>query len=238
MLVPLTRQKFEQLVPRIATGDQYRYSWGKFPDFLRRLLISVVGVVVVWLLSLVLGEGFGTLLFPIGAIAGLYFLWAPVLWASLRNGEYRRYPYSGFFRGRVLDVFVTEELIGKEETVNNKGELVIVENRERRLNLEIGDETGFTTELQVPLRRTHQEIVPDQVAEMVVLSNRPDLSSIAKVTDVYIPTQNLWVSDYPYLRRDMFIEVSRRIRRNNQEPRSRRDSRKNSRQSPRRDLDY
>jgi len=48
----------------------------------------------------------------------------------LRNGEYRKYKYSGFFRGRVLDVFITEELIGKEETVNNKGELVIVENRE------------------------------------------------------------------------------------------------------------
>jgi len=26
--------------------------------------------------------------------------------------------YSGFFRGRVLDVFITEELIGTEETVN------------------------------------------------------------------------------------------------------------------------
>jgi len=49
---------------------------------------------------------------------------------------------SGFFRGRVLDVFITEELIG-EETVNNKGDLVIVENRERRLNLEVGDETGL-----------------------------------------------------------------------------------------------
>lgn len=134
MLVPLTRQKFEQIIPRIATGEQYRYSWGKFSDFLKRLLISVVTVVVVWLLALVLGEGFQNLLFSLGLIGGLYWLWGPVLWASLRNTEYRKYQYSGFFRGRVLDVFITEELIGKEETVNNKGELVIVENRERRLN--------------------------------------------------------------------------------------------------------
>lgn len=238
MLVPLTRQKFEQLIPRVATGEQYRYSWGNFSDFLKRLLISVVGVVVFWLLTLVLGEGFQNLLFSVGLIAGLYWLWGPVLWASLRNAEYRRYKYSGFFRGRVLDVFITEDLIGKEETVNNKGELVIVENRERRLNLEVGDETGFATELQVPLRRTHQGIVPGQVAEMVVLSNQPDLSSITKLTDIYIPSQNVWVSDYPYLQRDVFLEVSRRIRPDREQEPRRRNSRKKPRQSSRRDNDF
>ena len=247
MLVPLTRQKFEQIIPRIATGAQYRYCWGKFSDFLNRLLISVVAVVVVWLLALVLGEGFQTLLFALGLVAGIYWLWGPVLWASLRNAEYRRYKYSGFFRGRVLDVFITEELIGKEETVNNKGDLVIVENRERRLNLELGDETGFATQLQVPLRRAHQVIAPGQVAEMLVLSNRSDLSRIAKETDIYIPSRNLWVSDYPFLQRDMFVEVSRRIRDDakgsdsvvqEQEPRSRRVSKTKSRQSSRRDRDW
>lgn len=211
MLVPLTRQKFEQLIPRIATGDQYRYCWGKFPDFLRRLLISVVSVVVIWILR-IFGEGFGTLLFPVGIITGMYWLWGPVLWASLRNAEYRKYPYSGFLRARVLDVFITEDLIGTEETVNNKGDLVIVENRERRLNVEIGDETDFFTEIQVPLRRSHQDIVPNQIAEMVVLSNQPDLSTISKVTDIYIPSRNIWVSDYPYLQKNVFLEVSRRLR--------------------------
>ena len=212
MLVPLTRQKFEQLIPPIATGAQYRYSWGKFADFLKRLLISVVALVIIWILAFVLGEGFNALLFSVGLFAGFYWLWAPILWASLRNAECRRYKYSGFFRGRVVDVFITEELIGKEETVNNKGELVIVENRERRLNLEVGDETGFATELQVPLRRTHQLIAPGQVAEMVVLSHRGDLSTIAQVTDIYIPSHNLWVSDYPFLQRDIFAEVSEQIR--------------------------
>lgn len=228
MLVPLTRQKFEQIIPRIATSEQYRYMWGNFSDFLRRLLISVIAVVGFWVIVLLLGEGFGSLLFPPGLIGGLYWLWGPVLWASLRNAEYRKYKYSGFFRGEVLDVYVNEELIGKEETVNNRGELVIVENRESRLNLEIGDESGFETQLQVPLRRSHQAIAPRQVAEMVVLSNRPDLSSIVQVTDVYIPSQNLWVSDYPFLQRDVFIEVSDRIQ-DGKEPRSRRQSRRRPR---------
>lgn len=237
MLVPLTRQKFEQLIPRVATGPQYRYCCGKSPDFLRRLLISVVAVVAVIILAVLLGQGFNIFSFLLGTIAALYWLWAPVLWASLRNAKYRRYPYSGFFRGEVLDVFVTEELIGKEETVNNRGDLVILENRERRLNLEVGDETGFTTQVQAPLRREHQAVTPGQVAEMVVLSNRADLSTISKVTDVYIPSQNLWVSDYPFLQRYMFAEVSRRIGNEQEQPRPRRARKRKPRPSSRGDTD-
>lgn len=213
MLTPLTRKKFEDLVPLIATSEQYLYYWGKVSDFLRRLLISVLSVVAVFLLGLVLGEGFGLIVFLLAITAGLYWLWVPVYLASRRNQECRKYAYSGFCHGEVLDVFITEDLIGEEETVNKRGDLVIVENRERRLNLEIGDESGFTTKLQVPLRRSHRVIRPGEYAELLVLSNRPDLSRILMITEVFLPDHNLWVSDYPYLRRDLFVEVSRQLRR-------------------------
>jgi hypothetical protein len=211
MLVPITRQKFEQLIPLIATGPQYAYVWGQLPDFLKRLLISVIAIVVVLLLKLFFGEAFDGLGLLLGIIAALYWLWSPIYWATLRNLEMRRYPYSGFWRGQVVDVYVTEELIGTEETVNNRGELVIVENRERRLNLDVEDETGFATQLQVPLRRTHKGIAAGQIAEMLVLSYQPDLGRIAKITDIYIPSLNRWVSDYPYLQRESFVQVSRKL---------------------------
>jgi hypothetical protein len=212
MLIPITRQKFEQIVPILATGSQYAYFWGKFPEFLKRLLISVIGVVGFWILSYFLGgsvlQGFLLLL---AIIAGLYWLWGPIYWATLRNIEIRRYPYSGFWRGEVVDVYVTEELIGKEETVNNRGELVIVENRERRLNVEVEDEVGFGTRLQVPLRRIHKGIARGQEAEMLVLSYQPDLRNIVKTTDIYIPSLNRFVSDYPYLQREIFAQVSQKL---------------------------
>ncbi len=210
MLVPITRQKFEQLIPLLATGPQYAHFWGKFSNLLKRLLISVLAVVGALIL-----KAFGSWLDGIGLLIGiigaLYWLWGPVFWATLRNIEIRRYQYSGFWRGRVLDVFITEELIGTEESVNNRGELVIAENRERCLNLEVGDETGFTSQLQVPLRRLHKGISRGQVAEMLLLSYQPDLESIAKTTDIYIPSLNVWVSDYPYLQRDTFVQVSRKL---------------------------
>lgn len=212
MLVPLTRKTFETLIPLVATGGQYAYFWGKPRDLLKRVLISVVGIFAIVLVRyLFLDVIPDFILLFVGLTIGLYWIWGPILWASLRNIEYRRYGYAGFWQGRITDIFLTEELIGTEENVNNRGELVVVENRERCLNLEVGDETGFTARLQVPLKRYHRAIDLGDVAEMLVLSNRGDLGRIAQTSDIYIPDHNLWVSDYPYLQQDAFIDVSRRL---------------------------
>jgi hypothetical protein len=208
MLVPLTREKFEELVPAVSTSAQYAYYWGKGPELLQRFLISFLSLIAVFAIGGIFGNGL-QLIF--GITAGLYWLWAPAMWSSLRNRKYRRFGYSGFWQGQVLDVFVSEELIGKEETVNPQGELVIVENRERRINLEVGDEREFTFNVQAPLRREHKAIRSGDIVELLVFSNRPDLSQVAKISDVYLPDANLWVSDYPCLQRDVFIQVSRRL---------------------------
>jgi hypothetical protein len=208
MLVALTRKKFEQLIPPASTGAQYVYVWGKVSDFLRRLLFSVLGIVLDWLILGFLDTGIQLF---VGLIAGLYWLWSPAVVASLRNLQCRRYRYSGFWQGEVFDVYISEDLIGKEETVNKRGELVIIENRERRLNLEVGDESGFSTQVQVPLKREHQAVRPGDVAQLLVMSNQSDMGRITKVSDVYIPAHKLWVSDYPYLQRDVFEQMSRTL---------------------------
>ncbi len=220
MLVPLTRQKFEQIVPLIASGLQYKYYWGKFSNFLQRLLISVVTVAVLLLMQFLFRLEFG-LIFFFAVFGGFFWLWYPILQASVRNRKCRRYKYSGFFQGRILDWWITDRLMGKQETVNSKGELVIIENREKRINLEIGDDTGFSVEFDAPLRPAYKAIARGQIAEMLVMSNRPDLSTIEEFSDVYIPSRDLWVSDYPYIRQDLFSEVSARFR-DDQEQRPRR----------------
>jgi hypothetical protein len=211
MLVPLTRESFEQIIPVIATGLQYAHYWGKPSDFLRRLLISVVALTLSWLLGKLLGEGWLTIDLILDIITGLYWLWGPVYWASRRNASYRRLPYSGFWQGNVLDVYITEELISEEERTNQRGELVIFENRERRINVEIGDREGLRATVQAPVRRLYKSIAAGQIVEMLVLSRDPDLSRIDKITDLYFPQYDLWVGEYPYLRRDVFRQVSQEL---------------------------
>ncbi len=201
----------EQLIPLIATGEQYKYYWGKWSDVLNRVLISVVAIVVVLIFGLLLGDQGQALILLLGGATSLYWLWFPVYQASLRNSANRRFKYAGFWRGKVLDVFLTEELIGEEETVNQRGELVIIENRERWINLILGDETGFEVPVQAPLQRIYKGIKPGETAELLVLSNQPDLGRINKISDAYIPRQNLWVGQYPYIQRDVFTEVSRQL---------------------------
>jgi hypothetical protein len=212
MLVPITRVQFEQLVPIVATGAQYKYCWGKFADFLRRLIISILGICLIyfslhWLFP---DESEWITLLPV-IIAGLYWWWEPIVLASRRNWQSRQVPYSGFWRGEVLDVYITDKLIGERESVDNKGNLVIIEDLETRLNLELGDETGFSTKMSVPFKKAYKSVYPGQIVEAIVMSYRPDLSSFAKVSDLYLPDLNLWLSDYPCVRRDAFVEMSRKI---------------------------
>ena len=212
MLVPLTRKTFEQIIPIVATGDQYKYYWGRLSDVLKRALISAVSVLTIVLINVLIHDDGDPLFLLVGITVGLYWLWGPVLLASFRNIEFRKYPYSGLWQGKVSDVYLTEEVVTQEEKVNKKGELIIVENLEQRINLELGDKTGFTVEIQAPLRRHHQGISRGQIAVILVMSYQQDLGKIAKYSDAYLPTVNLWVSDYPYLRRDVFIEVINQIR--------------------------
>ena len=95
--------------------------------------------------------------------------------------------------------------------MNKWGELVVIENRERRINVEVGDEEGFTAITTAPINRLYRVIKPGQIAEMLILSKTPELSRIDKITDVYFPQHNLWVGEYPYLRRDIFQQVSEEL---------------------------
>lgn len=208
MLIPLTRQTFEQIIPLVATGPQYAYYSGDWQKLLKQLLISLTAVVVIILIGVLLGGNGEAIILILTIIGGLYWLWGPVYLASMRNLSYRRYAYSGFLRARVVDVYLTEELIREEQTVDKQGNLVIIENKERRINVEIEDETGFYAQIQAPLKRIHKVIKPGQIAECLVLSKKPDLVTINKITDIYIPSHDLWVGEYPYLRRDVFKKVS------------------------------
>jgi hypothetical protein len=208
MLVPLTRETFDQVIPPIATGAQYSFVWGKVDQVLQRLLISLLIVVSIWLVGVVFGHGAQGVELICFIIGGMYWLWAPVYVASVKNNRLRRFPYLGFWRGRVLDIFITEELISETQQANQFGELVIVENRERRVNLEVGDRQGFQTIVQAPVKKAYKGIRKGMIAELLLISNDAELERIEQMSDLYLPELDLWVGDYPIARRDIFRDIS------------------------------
>jgi hypothetical protein len=207
MLIPLKQEAINDLIPAIATGSQYSYYWANFATLLKNLFISLVGVLFFWLLGSFFGRAGDNLSLIFRVIAGLYWLWSPIYWASVRNSKFRRYRHISFWRGKVLDVYLTEELIKEESAIDKLGRAIIVENRRKLFNIEIGDKTGFRATISTPRQRIHKVVNCGQAVEGLLLSNDPDFMKIGQITDVYIPRHKLWLGDYPYVRRDIFLDL-------------------------------
>jgi hypothetical protein len=212
MLIPITQEKFDQLIPLIASAEQYQYYWGKTEDFLRRALISFVLVLIFFILGAILGSGAESIRLLSQIIGGLYWFWSPIYSASVKNVAYRRLPYCCFWRGKILDVYLTEEIVRTQEEVDKLGRLLKVEKRERRINIEVGDQEGYLAKIQAPVEPIHRSLKPGQAVELMVLSNQRNLDRNIKVTDAYIPRLNIWLGLYPYLRRDVFWDVREQLR--------------------------
>lgn len=211
MLIPLKKEAVKDLIPAVATGTQYAYYWANIATLLKNLFISLIGILIFWLIGAVLGKGAEGLSLIFRVTAGLYWLWSPVYWGSVRNRKYRRYNHTGFWRGRILDVYITEEVVNESSALNKLGKAIIVENLQKKINLEIGDKSGFRATISSPLKRIHKVINRGQAVEGLLLSNDPDFMRIANITDVYIPRHKLWVGDYPYVRRDIFLNIRREL---------------------------
>jgi hypothetical protein len=222
MITPLKRSKFDELIPAVPTSDQYQYYWGTSQDVFRRVLISVACLVVFSLLYSRTQENSpnsfpGLLMFVSASLGGLYWMLGPVISAVRRNVKLRRFSHAAFWQAKVLDVYLSEEVLSKQESIDDRGRLDVIHNTESFLNLELGDfqgnaygRAGFVTTLRVPMQRQYKRIQPRQAICMILLSNDPNFNRISKITsDAYIPQLNLWISDYPYLRRDVFTDLTR-----------------------------
>jgi hypothetical protein len=223
MLTPLKRQKFNELIPVVPTSEQYQCYWGNANDFFRRVLISVGLLVVFTLLYGRVTDGnnisynfWGLLLFICASMGGLYWMLAPVYQASLRNNKLRQFAYSAFWVAEVYDSYLSQEISAKQENYDRKGRMSVDYDTESFLNLELSDRDGYTTNLKMPMRREYKRIRAGDIACLLLLSNDPGFNKVSKITsDAYLPQLRLWVGDYPYLRKDMFENLTRYVLRRN-----------------------
>ncbi|MFZ4803719.1 MAG: hypothetical protein ACOYLI_03540 [Synechococcus lacustris] len=214
MFLPLKPGELQRLIPAVASGPQFSFCWGNPQRALQRILISSLGGVIPLLIS---GSAFGSRWSGIWLVGGLtmllYLLWGPILEAGRRNSQLRRYPAAALFEGVIADLYTKERLEGRQEQTDKQGRLELVENRRTWLCLELEDEDGYLGQLRFPLDKKHKAIRRGMTIRCLVLSERPDFSRIARLSDGWIPQAKLWVGDYPYLLRPAFEELClRRLR--------------------------
>ncbi|MEB3362211.1 MAG: hypothetical protein VKI42_08830 [Synechococcaceae cyanobacterium] len=215
MLIPLRPGELVRLVPAVATAPQFNACFGPFRKLLQRILVSVIGGVLSLLISqgLSMRSQFASVMLVIGVVFGLYLLWGPILEASRRNANLRRFPAAALFEGKVVDVFQRDVVEDRREQADSSGRLELVENHRTWLCLELADEDGYLGRLRFPMEKKHQQIRRGMTVRALVLSERKDFSRIGALSDAWLPQAQLWVGEYPYLLRPAFEELClRRLR--------------------------
>ncbi|MEB3195240.1 MAG: hypothetical protein VKO19_08990 [Cyanobacteriota bacterium] len=209
MLIPVTTSEQARLIPAVATGPQFNACSGDPTKLLQRLLVSLIGGVLLLLVSqtLAFNSRFSSLWLVAGFITILYILWGPIVEAGRRNATLRRYPAAAIFEGRIANLFTREVVEERREQTDRSGRLEMVEDRRTWLCLELEDEEGYLGQLRFPMEKKHQTIREGMVVRCLVLSDRKDFSRIGALSDGWLPQLKLWVGDYPYLLRPAFEEL-------------------------------
>jgi hypothetical protein len=209
MLIPVTSSEQARLIPAVATGPQFNACSGDPAKLLQRLMISLIGGVLLLLISqtLAFNSRFSSLWLIAGVVTILYILWGPILEASRRNSTLRRYPAAAIFEGQVANLFTREVVEGRREQTDRSGRLEMVEDRRTWLCLELEDEEGYLGQLRFPMDKKHQTIRTGMVVRCLVLSERKDFGRVGAISDGWLPQLKLWVGDYPYLLRPAFEEL-------------------------------
>ena len=208
MLIPVKLNQISRLIPSVGTGGQFKYALGDPRKILQRVIISSIGGIITFLISISqTGNQTYNLWLVLTVIFFLYIIWGPILEASRKNLQYRKFKFFSIFDGYVSDIYKTEKIESTREQSNRKGRLEVVENKRTWLVIELEDEDGYLDKISFPMETKHSQIRIGSNIRCLVTSNNRNFDRDIYLTDAWLPDINLWVGEYPYLLRPAFEEI-------------------------------
>ena len=200
----LSPQELERVLPVVPFSAQANYFNGGAAQAVQRWGASLALTV---LLSKIAVLAASTLTWP---------LWWPWAQAASKNYSLRKQSaYAGLWRTQILEV----EARGRPRppvggnSNGRKGNSSSMFSTMRTTRVLLGDPEGAQTEFVLPQDARYELVQPGQPAELIVLSETPTFESFKAVKDVYLPDCGLWLSEYPYLDRTEFLELSLEVER-------------------------
>ncbi|MFS8886056.1 hypothetical protein [Synechococcus sp. H70.2] len=211
MLLELTPEECESVIPLLPTRIQYLAYWSDALNSVGRIITAILVGVALLVLSRAFGEGsfLGAVSFLAGFLSLLYpVLWGPLYTISRRQLAFREIPYGGLFFGQVLSTRRYEVVVEEREKVGEDGQLYIEEVRERQFEMEIGDETGVLYRVRARDDPRYRRIVKKQSVLALVKAYSRDLRRRPTLSEVYVVKLGEWVGDVSYLDREAFLELA------------------------------
>jgi len=77
------------------------------------------------------------------------------------------------------------------------------------------DEKGRELEMITQWKESYERLRKQMKIETIIASPSKDFSMLTMVTDAWVPSCDVWIGDYPYLKKDEFIEFTSSILNNN-----------------------
>ena len=208
MLIPISINQVSKIIPSVATGGQFKYALGDPRKILQRLIISSIGGVITFLISVSQDRNQTySLWLLLCVLFFLYILWGPIVEASKKNLEFKRFKFFSIFDGFVSDIYQLEKVESSREQTNRYGRLEFIEKKRTWLVLELEDEEGYLGKISFPLENKHSLLKKGENIRCIVTSDSRNFNSKLVLTDAWLPDLNLWVGDYPYLLRPAFEEI-------------------------------
>tara|TARA_B100001287_G_scaffold146528_1_gene123345 strand:+ start:644 stop:1297 length:654 start_codon:yes stop_codon:yes gene_type:complete len=208
MLIPLTSKQVSKLVPSVATGGQFKYALGDPRKILQRLIISSIGGVITFLISVSQDRNQTySLWLLLCVLFFLYILWGPIVEASRKNINYKKYKFFSIFDGFVCDIYSLEKIESSREQTNRYGRLELIEKKRTWLVIELEDEDGYLGKITFPLENKHSQIKIGSRIRCLVSSNNRNFQNNLFLTDAWLPDLKIWIGDYPFLLRPAFEEI-------------------------------
>ena len=92
MLIPISLYQVSKIVPSVATGGQFKYALGDPRKILQRVIISSIGGVITFLISVSQDRNQTySLWLLLCVLFFLYILWGPILEASKKNLNFLKF---------------------------------------------------------------------------------------------------------------------------------------------------
>ncbi len=141
MLIPISLNQVSKIVPSVATGGQFKYALGDPRKILQRLIISSIGGVITFLISVSQDRNQTySLWLLLCVLFFLYILWGPIVEASKKNLKFKKFRFFSIFDGFVSDIYQLEKVESSREQTNRYGRLELIEKKRTWLVLELEDE--------------------------------------------------------------------------------------------------
>lgn len=198
LLRPLSAAQIATLLPYAASSALAARQFGHPMDWSVRLTLSFTSAVCVFSFSNTLA-----------LLLSLFWLWGPALSAAFLSSQLRlRFPYAGVWRARVLALTPISRPFSPRSDTSLQELFQNLSPAPSALCVVIGDDSPARLQMEVPISDDYAMVEVGEPAEVLVLSDRPNLSRFKAMRDVYLPRIGVWISQNPCVERAPFEALS------------------------------